>query len=153
MTRFTLNAKTTTGLVKKGIALMVVATTVSGCMGNMAPMGGAGGIGAQQNFQPVQEKQFSDANKACREIQAEVAQLDQQINGIQRKIQTAQTTQSAFGFLSSFGSLNANQQSLASFGQSHTNNQTYRLEDTKRSYQARRDSLFRGFVNKGCKVS
>jgi hypothetical protein len=153
MTRFDIKAKTTAAIVKKGIALMVVATTVSGCMGNMAPMGGAGGAGAQQNFQPVQEKQFSDATKACRDIQAEVAQLDRQINGIQRKIQGARTTQSALGFLSSFGSLNANQQSLASFGQSQTNNETYRLEDVKRSYQTRRDALFRGFVNKGCKVS
>jgi hypothetical protein len=150
MTRFNTSAKISTAFVKKGLALAVVTTLVSGCMSDVGSVGG--GIVSQQNFQPVQASQFADATKGCRDIQAEVAQVDQAIMQVERKIQGANTTQSAFGLLSSFGSFNSNQQALAGFGQSQTSSQVYRLEDTKRSYQKRRDTLFRGFVNKGCSV-
>lgn len=150
MTRFNTTAKISKPIAQKGIALALVATLVSGCMSDVGSIGG--GMVAQQSFQPVQATQFSDANKTCRGIQAEVAQIDQAIMKVERKIQNANTTQSALGFLSSFGSFNANQRSLASFGQSQTSNEVYRLQDTKSNYQKRRDTLFKGFVNKGCSV-
>lgn len=152
MTRFN-TTKTATakiavpGMMKKGLALFVVASLVSGCMGN--PVGG----GSQKNFQAVQSKQINDPNKACSTLRSEIASLDADIAGINSKISGHRTAQSALDMFSAFSGFgNSNQTTIASFGKRQASNEVSRLEDVKRSYQDRRDVLFRGFHSKRCSV-
>ena len=149
MTRFNTTPRTA-ALVKKGIALTVVATLVSGCMGSGPTIGGAGGFVSQTNYQAVQKTDFADGSKGCRELKEEVAAIDDAIRGVDRKIQGSRTTNNAIDLLGGFIGFNSNQQSLANFGKSQATNEVYRLEGVKRNYQQRRDTLFRGYVNKGC---
>lgn len=145
MTRTANTTRTATpALMTRGLALVVVATLLSGCMGSET-----GGV--QKSYKAVQSHQFADPSKECGALRAEVAQIDADIAGIDRKIRGMQTAQSAMSLFSSFGSMGTNQRALASFGQTQSGNEAYRLEDVKRSYQTRRDTLFRGFVNKGCR--
>ncbi len=151
MTRFNTAAQTTTatntfaitGTVKKGLALLVVATLVSGCMGNTG--------GGQKSYQPIQAKEIGDPGKSCSALHAEVAQLDRDLASLNGQIRNLSMSNTAISFLGGF--VEGNQATLANVGRNHMSGEVSRLEGIKRSYQARRDVVFQGFFNKRCKAS
>lgn len=149
MTRFNTTNRTS-ALVKKGIALAVVATLVSGCMGSAPTVGGTSGFFDTTKYLEVPTADVADGSKSCGAIQQEIAAVDQAIGGVNRKIQASETSKNFMNFLGPLAGLSANQQSALDFGGRQTSNEIYRLKDVKRNYEQRRSTLFKGFVNKGC---